>query len=317
MTIKPEGYEKDIKIFIEFLKSKNIPIITMSFQGIRSKDVVESIDYYIRESNLTSVSPVKRYASAISEFFKYIISEGYIDNKSFYNQLLLPTIHKSSYWGMIYEYILKDKRLKEKDTFNIFEKHEVIELINTCNQTLDTYIDYVSTKKYYNKVVNALCIKLISLTGILYRSLREIKITDDINLFNKIYINGFKILLPEKYSLQIKKYLDIRKKILKKNNSESDYLFITFEGKQLSKQTSSISSFLASCIGRQDLNGLIKYSIREMIMVGINDSVINRLTNAGQDLIKQALENENSCDELYWNRYLDSRLRNIEIFDSI
>lgn len=314
---KPEGYEKDIRVFINFLKSKDIPIINVSFQGVRTKDVIESMDYYITENNLKAKSPVKRYANAISEFFKYIIGNGYIDNKTFYEQLLLPTMVNDSYWGKVNEFISKNKRLKEKDTFDILTKKEVMELIANCDHAIERYIENIDDKIDYNKVVAALSIKLISLTGVLHRQLRKIKLTNDIEKFNKICISNFRIILPEKYSMQLKKYLEIRKYILEKSNKQSEYLFLTFEGEQLARQTGFISSFLARCTGRNDLNGLIKYSIGQMIMSGVNDSVINRLTCAGNELIKQAIENEETYDELYWNKYLDSRLRTIELFDLI
>lgn len=52
-----------------------------------------------------------------------------------------------------------------------------------------------------------------------------------------------------------------------------------------------------------------------MITAGINDSIIERFTGASKDIIEQASYNENIYDELYWNRYLDSRIRNINLFD--
>ncbi len=319
LLVKPEGYEKDIRVFINSLKSKNIPIIKEMFQGLRTKNIIESIDYYIEESKVKSVSPVKRYASALSEFFKFIIGNGHIDNKSFYDELLLPTIVKGSYWGEINDKLVKDKRLKEKDTFEILTKDEVKDLINSCDELFYKYIQLEEkiSKQDYNTIIATLCIKLIALTGVTYREIREIKLTEDIEMFNKISINNFRIYLPEKYSIQLKKYLNLRNNILLENKKKSDYLFLTFKADQLSKQTNLIARVLGTCTGRNDLNGLIKYAIREMILAGVNDSVINRLTDAGIELIQQSLNNENIYNEIYWNKYLDTRLRTVDSFDLI
>ncbi|WGX74876.1 hypothetical protein QJS64_12140 [Paraclostridium bifermentans] len=90
VKIKPEGYEKDIRIFMEFLEYEKMPLAKAVFQGIRTADIERSLDYYIDTRGLKSVSPVKRYVSAISEFFKYCIVKGYIYNKDFKNELFEP-----------------------------------------------------------------------------------------------------------------------------------------------------------------------------------------------------------------------------------
>lgn len=310
-----EGYRKDIKIFFSFLKSKEMPLIKEILQGVRTKNIIESITYYKDNKKLDTESTASRYSSAISEFFKYIIGNNYIENKDFYEELTSPTTISKSYLYRMNDYISKDKDLKEKDTFKIFEDEEVKDLIKNCDYVLSGNIESVLLKsKEYNKFLSALCIKLITFNGIMYRELREIKITNDISKFNKICINNFRITLPDNYNQQLKKYLKIRNEILIKNNKESEYLFITYNGEKL-PGTTIISGFLTTCTGRNDFNGLIKYAIRNMITAGINDSVIERLTGASKELIRQASYNENLKDEIYWNRYLDSRMRNIELFD--
>ncbi|MDU5107565.1 MULTISPECIES: hypothetical protein [unclassified Clostridium] len=315
---KPDGYRSDVKIFLDFLMSKNLPLCKEVLQGIRTKNVIESINYYKIKSNLASVSKAKRYASAISEFFKYLISHGYVENKEFYDELNLPTTINKSYLYKINEYISKDPDLKEKDTYKIYTSEEVRDLILKCDDVLGKDSNFIISKdKEYSKFIAALCLKLIALNGITYRELRKIKVTEDIAKYNKILINDFRLTLPEKYGQQLKKYIDIRNQILIKNSKVSDSLFINKKGDTLPVPTSNISWFLDVCTGRNDLNGLIKYAIKNMIIVGINDSVISRLTGASSILIQQAIYNEEDNDKLYWNKYLDSRNRNLELFDLI
>lgn len=317
IKIKPEGYEKDIRIFIEYLeKSRNAPIIEEVLQGIRTKTIIKSMEYYIETRELTSINTVKRYAYAIAEFFKYIVLEGYIDNKALYDEILLPTVAFGSYWGMVNEAIWKNKRIKEGDVLDIYNKKEVEELIKNCDDAIELFKDKHSTKKYYNKLIAVLCLKLISYTGTLYRELRKININFDYINNSIININGFDIHLPIKLSNQFKYYIKVRQEILNKNEKESDYLFVTFYGEQLAEQTSTISSFLATCTGRNDLNGLTKYAIRKMMINSVNDSIIIKFTGAGDKLLKQCIDDVNKKDsEINWNRYLDSKLLGIETYD--
>ncbi|WGX74877.1 hypothetical protein QJS64_12145 [Paraclostridium bifermentans] len=215
------------------------------------------------------------------------------------------------------EKISQDKRLREKDTFDILDRNEMVTLIELCDSTINTYINNEVSKRKYNKVLSALCIKLISFTGIVYRKLRQVKISDDIEQFNKICIDGFKIYLPENYSKQLKTYIKLRNEILERENKQSEYLFITFEGEQLSKTTSTVSEFLGIVTGRRDLAGIVKYAIKNMILAGINDSIIASLTDAGPNIIKQCIDDGKYSDKKYWNAYIDSRLRNIDIFDLV
>ena len=286
VTAKSEGYEKDIRILMEFLESEKMPLVETTFQGIRTGYIEKSLDYYIDTRRLKSVSPAKRYVSAISEFFKYCILKGYIDNENLRKELFEPAFSdERSYIGIMNEKIYQDERLREKNTFDIIYKDEMVEIINLCNLTIDEYMYNEISKKTYNKILSALCIKLISFTGVTYRKIRQIKISDDIEQCNKICIDKFKLYLPENYSKQIKDYIKLRNEILIKENKETDYLFITLEGKQLSTNTSTISDFLGRVIGRGDLAGVVKYAIRNMILAGISDSIISMLTGAGPNLI--------------------------------
>lgn len=315
--IKPEHYEKDIRIFIEYLETtKHAPIIKEILQGVRTKTIADSIDYYIDERGITSVNTVQRYANAIAEFFKYIVTEKHIDNKSIYNEIVLPTVASGSYWGIINEVIAKNKKLKEGDTFQIYTKEEIKKLIKNCDDAIELFKAKQDTKRYYNKFISALCLKLIVYTGVLYRELRKLHINSSLINHDIININGFNIYLPIKLGEQFRYYIKVRENILEKNKKESNYLFITFDGKQFPQQTSIISGFLATCTGRNDLNGIIKYAIREMIVNSISDSVIAKLTGAGEYLLKQCLEDVNKQDsEINWNRYLNSKLLKIDTYD--
>lgn len=50
---------------------------------------------------------------------------------------------------------------------------------------------------------------------------------------------------------------------------------------------------------------------RKQVNPNLNESVIERLTGATREIIAQSSYNQDSKDKLYWNRYLDSRIRNI------
>ena len=66
---------------------------------------------------------------------------------------------------------------------------------------------------------------------------------------------------------------------------------------------------------RKDLTGLRKYVIIEMILKGINQSYIMKLTGAGTKIFDACQRIVNEQRHFEANRFIDSRIREMEIFD--
>ncbi|MED0671731.1 hypothetical protein P4S95_16260 [Aneurinibacillus aneurinilyticus] len=314
---KPSTYKYHLKMFEDFVKSKRIDesLFKEFFQGLRTEVIIESLDYYIKKTGISARGRADHYTSAVKEYFSFLFYKNYISNSEFEREIYLPTHDESSFRYKINNFIRHHASLKEEDGFDILEWHEVKRLIQVCDETMISkeIIDKaVNMQKYYNKFRSALLIKLISLTGMKYENICNIK-PEDLNLtYNSIKINGLTLSLPNNLRDQFERYEHINKEI--GAEKERATLFIEFDKSVLSSNTSTTANFLKTVNERGDLNGLIKYVVVQMMKEGISEVIIKELTGIKEkmyDDCKQYFSN----DITTLNRVLNSRLRNMEIFD--
>lgn len=315
-----DGYKKDLNVFTKFLKEeKKIDSKSLEYflQGFRTNGIIESLGFYINKNGVTSLSAARRYTSCLREFFRYIILKNIIENNELYIELGAPAYDDNSYTHKINRYISEDKRLKDTEGFIAISEEDVKLLIDVCDETLDSqevFEKAVQKQKYYNKFRSSLVLKLILLTGIRYNVLIEIK-KNDLNLkHDLITINGITIHIPMKLSEQFEKYETINSEISNKNINREN-LFIEYGMDIISGNTATTSSFLGEALGRKDLNGVIKYTIIEMIKKGINESIIRKFTGVGETIYNECQNHVNGMYNIKTNRYLDSKIRSMEIFD--
>lgn len=315
-----EGYHNNLNVFSRFLKEEkqiNSNIINEFLQGLRTDGIIKSLDFYIRENKLTSIDTARRYSSCIREFFRYIIHKNIIENKELSIELGAPSYNEKSYTYKINNFIAKDKRLKESDGFVAISEEDVKYLIEQCDITLDSeevYKETMQKQKYYNKFRSAIILKLILLTGIRYEVLKEIK-KSDLNLkHDLITINNLMIHMPINLSEQLNKY-EIINEDMGTSRSSREIFFIEYDGVRISDKTYTTAGFLKGILGRNDLNGVIKYTIIEMIKKGINESIIRRFTGVGDTMYTECQNYVNEMYNIKSDRYLDSKIRSMEIYD--
>jgi len=315
---KPFAYINDIKAFKEFLlfkgaDSSNIKIV---LQGLRTETIIESLEYYIHEKNITSVETAQRYISAIKEFLAYMLN-GYLENKDLQDELFYPVYNEKSYRFRMNKFIGNCNKLNRSEGFDTFSTNDINDLLYECNKTLaskEVFEKSQKTRSYFNKFSSALILKLILFSGVTYRVISKLKIQDlDISQ-NMIKINGYHIHLPNSFQQNFKDYCDLRSKLI--NDFSKNSLFIKFDGSQISNMTSDVSIFMNNILGRGDLNGLIKYTISQMIRNGMNETIIKEFTGVGDVIYIE-------CHNIVFNsneikvRHLDSKLRSLEMFNKI
>ncbi|PRS05560.1 hypothetical protein C6W26_08070 [Bacillus halotolerans] len=100
--------------------------------------------------------------------------------------------------------------------------------------------------------------------------------------------------------------------LLKKDNN---FLLIEFEGEQLKKTTADTANFLKNSIDRSDLNGLIKYSVVNMLKHEMNEHVIRKLTGIGTKFYEQCREEVVDLDKD--NRHLNSIFMSMASFNTL
>lgn len=316
------GYMTCISCLEKYLSDKKKLIdedIKVYFQGIRSEELIKSVDYYIDINSVTSYGAVNRYVSCLKEYFLFLVQNEYLKNDELIGEFAYKTSSKKSYRYKVNEFIKNNPKIIETQGFDSFE--EVEDLIHYCDEVMENeyyYSKVLESQMYFNKYRSALIIKLILLTGVLYRTLITIKRFDLDLKHNTITINDLTIHLPNRFLDQMEKYLEIRHEIIERNtNGECDSLFIEFDSSPISDKDSTTINFLRDISGRGDLNGIIKYAIINMIRKGINQSIIVKFTGVGDKIYSDCQSKVNREMDLNASRYLDSKIRSIKIFDML
>ncbi len=322
-----DGYDYMLRYFCEFLEYKNITAATTKtfFQGIRSQDLIEAIDHYIETRNVTSIGATNKYSSCLKEYLNYIIHKEYISNNDLMAEFGYRSFNEKSYRYKVNKYIKKNSKINKTQGFEMFDEDTINIVIQECNSWLmdEKILSRASTSsKYFNRLRSAVIIKLIIYTGVWYRVVPTILLADLDIPHGQIKINGFNIHLPNDLADQMLKFKNIRDQIVKRltdSNKEingQDFLFIEFSGSTLSVKTAITASALREIIETNQLTGIVKYSITNMIKKGINQSLIMKLTDAGNKVYNWCQEEVNkNMDMIESSRYIDSKLRSMNIFD--
>lgn len=307
---KSEEYKKYIIYFLDYIKEVDVRL-----NEVNTGTVTDSIYHIVNRGYVYELEEIKLYAKSVYLFFKFLITKGYILKKDFKRQLLMPEIDDRSYFKRVNRAIAKNSGVFMKGSYSQFDKKDFQKLITICDKILSTRESYCEPKKYYRNLLCAISVKLIGLTGIKYYVLRNIKFHRKLAKKGIIEINGFRIELPANTKRQLNYYITVRDQLMKLNEKESEYLFVSYNCRQLPGNSRLLAIYLGTNTGRFDITGLMKYAIREMIILGINDSLIKRLTGAGKDLMYQCLNEVYSMQNRNnWNKQLNLGLQKLDAF---
>jgi DNA-binding ferritin-like protein (Dps family) len=282
-----EGYPKDMKNFINYLKANglNNNIEVEFLNGINTRTVIKSLEIYIDDNIISSVSTAKRYVACIKEFLRYCIGNDIIKSSLLCKEIAKPCYNEKSFSYRINKSIAENKMLHSKKEFKVIDKDEMYELLLNCDRTLssnEVRNKFRTVQKHYNKYRSSLIIKLIIIAGLPYRTIRNIK-KADINFEDSyIKVNNCKITIMDKFKEQLKIYYDYITE-----NSSCVYLFLEKNMKRISTKTTTTAIFLAGLTGRSDLNGIIKPCIVNLIEEGISTKRIMKNTGIGNDIINE------------------------------
>ena len=127
----------------------------------------------------------------------------------------------------------------------------------------------------------------------------------------KIKINTYTLHLPDNLGEQLIEYQNIKSE----RNLVSDKFFVLSNGHEIVSQTREVSDIIENAIGRKDTTGIRKYVITEMIRKGINQSFIMKLTGVGLTMFEACQNTVNLERHVDANRYIDSKMRDMRVFD--
>ncbi|MHA7584308.1 hypothetical protein ACX12E_28565 [Paenibacillus vandeheii] len=309
---RPRGYYKDLMIFNEYLKSIDVTDNNTNefVKGTDTDTIIKSIDYYINRNGIKKMSTVQRYVSAVKEYLLYIITAGYVSNDVFLQQLGAPAYTEESFRNKVNVYLADNTMLDKSTSYDPLTYDEVQSLITECDLVLSIPIARITRSKEMNMVTAALIIKLILLTGIPYREIIKISQTSYDNKFGSFCINGISIRLPKGLIEQLDNYIKLSETVTHVNE-----LFVTYDGRALPINTSQVVYWLKRLSGRQDLTGVIKFAIVQMLKLDVNQVIIEKFTKVGLKIIQSCNEQFLLEQELSIEADLDSKLRKAKIFN--
>ncbi|WP_372663773.1 hypothetical protein [Cohnella sp.] len=319
-------YKNKITVFYKFLvieKGINDKSYQSYLEGMKTEEIIESLNDYIISNKINSESVAWHYISVVKRYFLFIyeVKNLKIQNENLIKSFSLSQDNIDSFAYKIKKEIFENSNLERKDSKTELTQEEVEVLISECDQQIKELLNggkILEYKKYpsqYNDFTSCLIIKLLLFTGAKYQIIINLG-SSDLKLSQQtIIINGYCIRLPINLFTQLLEYTKIKQKIQSdfyKQNSKS--LFIRTDGEKL-KGTSFVSDTLVQFTGRGDTTGIIKFAIIEMIKKGINQSVIQDFTGNGSKIYDYCQSKVNESKNLSVNRYLDSKLRSLEIYD--
>lgn len=283
--------------------------------ALKTDVLVDALNYYIVTNDIHKQSAAYFYARAIKDYFHFLNDIG-IENFTLLKEFAYKNL--KSYDAKMKEVIENNKSLKKVEGKEPIDIEDIKLLITELDERIEKaaknsqIIECVQTKcNPYNDLTYFLALKIIAFSGIDYNGIRDLrKDCFDVEK-NKIVINSYNLHLPDNLASQLKYYVRIKNE----RKIESEYFFVLHSGEELVLQTREVSDTLNEILQRKDLTGLRKYVIIEMILKGINQSYIMKLTGAGTKIFDACQRIVNEHRHFEANRFIDSRIREMEIFD--
>lgn len=320
-------YRRKLEVFFEYLHIKcgiNDSNYEDLLRGLANERIIKSIEYYVNEYDIKFKITVDSYFVVIKCYFDFLSSKYKIKNENF------DSTQKFSELKKLVEKRIKEMKLNMSKQKMPIMKTSFDDLNKYCNQKIDMLskeeliknqiIDSESYNKPLVEFISAIITKIVMLTGVKNQVIGELMLKDLDTELNRIKINNYWIHLPDKLGLQLRKYLGIRNEIIKDKSNESP-LFINKKGESVKKRYDFMFEVMKPIIGNKQAESVAKFTIMNMIKKGINSSIIQELTSFGIDtyLHCQELvdEEKNKQDLRSKIRYLDSKIRDMEIFDEL
>lgn len=316
-------YRRKLDVFSEFLTNDygaNDNNYKDILRGINQEAITKSIEYYVKSYGISFKNTIDTYLSVIKSYFDFLSKELNIKNDNFDSAIGYSNI-KNSVEEKVKELELEvTNEQKPPIAEHIFSK-----LLSVCNDVLNKHtLEYIIDTK--NKAKNstiqtftsAIIVKLVMFTGIKNQVIDTIKLKDYDDELNIITINNFSIHLPNKLGKQMKVYLQLRDKLI--GNTDKDFqLFVKRDGTSIGTAYDYAFKVLKDTLNSTSSEGIAKYTIMQMIKKGMNIYMIKMLTKFGiesclqcQELVNDEKTNEDITSQ---NRYIDSKIRSMDIFD--
>lgn len=289
------------------LEDENIRFL---LQGVDIVFIKNSLRYNIEVTQkYSSKNSARKYATVVGRLFDYLRRETDIVNQSLYESISYGKTRENSYISQMMDYIDTELKLKDNQEKEIISSEDARCILEWSDEQLNL-ITSDPDMLVFKKIMAALGMKYMLFLGLTYRELRQLQWKQYDSVYGLMKINGFEIRLPMKLKHQmdmVKKY--VASKIGIRDNS---YIFVDGNGRQWGDITSSSSmpDYISSLVGSTSLTGLVKYGISQMLLVGMNDSVIKAITGASEKIIRGCILNDNKNI----NQKINNKLVSVEMY---
>ena len=288
-------YKNDIDNFINYIETQEEGASfynRYTLGGMSTKGILESLDYYVSIGRFKKKETARKYLSAVGQLFEFLFDKTDIENTDLKNQLGAPANREESYLRQCNEYVNNNAFLAEKEKNRALEEKEAEDLLQQCNKYIREALNESEkvNSQGIKKMIIAMSIKLMLFVGITYRQIRMLKFSDIDFEDSSICINGYLIRLPQEYNRQIRKYRSILMNL--GFDVENGYLFVTIEGEQWGEKTSSsgMPDFLRCNSNESSITSVIKYGVTKLLMAGMSDSVVIKLTGVSRDILEDCVK---------------------------
>jgi len=320
-----QGYENDIKNFVDFLNNQDPPSpfdSEFTIRGMSVDVILQCLKHYVDNRQIKKKEPARKFMIAVGQLMEYLFeADSKLVNETLRKQLGAPASRADSYKRICNEYIESCPNLQEKESLAALSPETVKILNDKCNEAIEKYLSINTFERIaFKNAVSALCIKLILSVGITYNVARTIRISDFDFDSGILTINGYKINLPLNLLSQMRRYISLIRQ--QEFESTPEYLFFGIDGDQWGKPTTSsgIPNFIRIQLNQDELEDevnsglthLVKYGITQLILCGVNDAVISDLTGASHGIIGTCHDPNQKTED--WFSYLNSKLISTEFF---
>lgn len=301
--------------YIELNKSHCRSIEELFKYELTRIDIINSTIYYVENNtNVTCKSAVDDFLIALNRLFEETV------NKKYFNQNLV-NIQPFNPLSIEIEIEIEKrgiKYLKDKESFPSISEKEY-----------DLLIDYLKNMKcdkiteYQYKII----ISLLLIYGFSFDRIININYEDysiERGILSIFYDDNrcIDLELPYNLKLLMNEFINIRKS----TKVEIESMFITKEGNTISH--GYLTKFLKKVKDIQHVKtsdsrnsftptGLAKYAVINMILEGMNQSIILDLTGFKLDHYLDCQNKVNEIKNLNLNRYVNRMIRGISTFDDI
>lgn len=312
-------YKRKIYVFQEYvnivLQAKDV-----NFQSILTamtkEQLVDSVQYYVKTYDVKYVATVNNYNTVVGVFFDFISSSYGWKNP------LFETRTKNLELKAAYDRKMSELELNIKEQVEPLTDEEAVELLDICDNKIDNAtlekLENGANNGEFSSYISSLVSKIVLLFGTKNGNLNELNIYDYDCKLNKLKINGFWVHLPDKFAIQMKKYMKFREQIL--GSEKEERLFVDIKKNKRKLENTKMFYILKGITGNVQAKCIAKYAIIQMIKLGVPSHTIKEFTGYSNDVYQFCLES-NEQDNILMifekSKILDSALRRSNLYDKM